>query len=916
MSEPVDQTDKAETQPKQLHSPMIEEGPIDTSTPKLQTESDAQARPVVTQPRMETGLGVTLEPTQSNMAGENATRLETQDHLDTSNVVFLESTPLLTSVTQDLESYDYETTISQKKKRMEVRWTVFSLLVVLLFIFVVVAGLVIYNIEQLLDAAVTPTIEAVSILNVTDSGISAHVLGNVTTNYGNIDNWVYRSALQMSGLLIGTVYVSSRESVRVSVSGPDYHGVHLVDTLPPELPIDLVNNRVSPVDFISDIQFVESGLQTVVDSFLKHQDEEFQLEIEIHFSPSISARWIHYKGAAMTLTREIVILPGDTHIPVNITDMSTEFGKNYVSLAISASLQPMPVEYTVKPIEWDVMLLDCERVPTRLGVWTSDTVNFKPGIPTEVKFYGSVTEIPPKLLQTCPDGMSPFNRFTQEIFQENKIHVWASATKSANNEESLMPWLYKVLTQALIEINAPIPDSANDIPTFLRKYVSEPTFALLNVVFPPASPLNQLKFNVDLDVSATVNLPGKNKGFEALASEIVSSLNIFTPTGNESVLLVSTPGGSVELATVCNHKCVSAVECQFRNATVEIKSPKLAGEAITRFLSGLAPSPVLYVAEIGQTLIDVGFFKTMLRNLTFDGATSVVAESSDVVSRNDTFLNWLVSNANVLIAQITYVSSTSKWLEVLVDFDATNPLNASFSAPDVISFDYFHNGTEKGSFYIKNFKVDQSEGRQGFSANVVLENTLEGGKDDLLSRVVSGLPVVLDMKGTASDSGIGSLLQHVMVNKLKLPPLNFETGSEGTQLTALEDEETPETPEIHSPFLISTTIHIWTSEIELTVFNPLANVELAVKILSCQALYEDELLAHIELSDLIIIPPGVYKTPRIPIQISKGLGADILRKAINGELQVEVVADLKVLVGKFPTEVAYHGQGLTATVRL
>lgn len=914
MTESVGKLVKTDNQPKQLNSPLLEDGPIDTSTPKLHTESDSESRPELVQPRLESGLGVSLEPVKSTEVDEAGRALEALEFSATSRALTLETTPLLPSITQDLESGDYEPIYMQKKTLKEFGWSVFTFLVVLLLCCIVVAGLVVRNIERLLDAAITPTIEAVSILNVTDSGISAHVLGNITVNYGKIDNWVYRSALQLSGLLIGTVYVSSRETVQVSVSGPEFDRVHLIDILPPELPIDLVNKRVSPIDFISDTRFAESGLQTVVDSFLSHQNEEIELEMEILLSPSVTARWIHFKGSAITLTRELIILPNDTHVPVNITDMSTEFGKNYVSLAIAVSLPPLPVEYTVKPIEWDVMLLDCERVPTLLGIWTSDTINLKPDFPTEVKLFGSVSEIPAKLLQSCPDGMSPFNRFTQEIFQENNIHVWVSATKSATNKDNLMPWLYKILTLALIEVNTLIPDNANEIPGLLEDIISEPNISRLGIVIPHTSSLSPLRLNVDLDVSANVNFPGKNKGLEAVASEIISTLNVLTPKGNDLVLLIMTTGGSVDLATICSHKCSSTVECQLTNATVEILSPKHVGEAINRVLDGLAPSLFLYIAELHHAFLDVGFFSTELKNLTIGRTKSVQTDKEMVgTSNNQTFLNWLIENANILIAQLVYVSSSADKLAVLVEFDATNPLNASFSAQDIVTFDYFYNGTQKGNFFMENLKVDKTDERQSFSANVVLKNTAYGEKDDLLSRIVSGLPVALDMKGTPSEEGIGSLLQHVHARQVKIPPLNFNNG-DGKGLLMVSDDK--EKPVRHSPFLISTTIHIWTSDIELTVFNPLANVEIAVRILSCKALYEDELLAHIEMSELILVPPGVYKTPRIPVQISKGLGADILKKAINGELLVEVFADLNVLVGRFSTDVGYHGQGLTATVRL
>lgn len=883
-----------------MSSPALEDaGPIGTSTPKLQETRDRG--PLDTGAPASAGLGVTYEP----ISAEEADTRDSQIH----SLPLLERTPLLTGASNDLENGEREESEQnrQLKRAPFARWTIFLVLVSLLLIFLIVVWLVVRNIELLLNASIVPEIDAVSILNVTEAGVAAHVVGKVAVDYDSIDNWVYRSVLKMSAVLVGPVVVSSTKTVKAYISSTNFDSVHVVDILPPEMVLDLVNKRISPIDFISDTKLVDPGVQIVLDSVLAHNNSTIPLNIDLLFTPYVSTRWTKYKGKQMSITHHLELLPNDTHIPINVTEISTDFGRNFVTLSVNASLEPMPLELYVKPIEWDISLLNCDGDPSLLGVWTSENIQFQPDVPTIVELSGLVTNVPPELLQTCSDGLSPFNRFTKEVFEDSLVHVWVSATKSKKNAANLMPWMYKSLTLVTVEISAPIPE-AKDL--LFDNLISDYTVNLLDVVCPLTKDTDDLLLRVDIDASAVLNLPTKNDGPELNATKIQSQLSVWLTDGNDKILKARVDDGQAQIRSACLKGCLNTVNCVFNDVKMTILSPELIGNAVSRVLNGRNLPRYRWLTEVEQAIIDLSLFSTKLVNLRFENRQ---AHGIAIGDQNDTdlFLNHLIASANILIDLVTYISSSPSNLTLLVDFEITNPVNASFDTLHTISFDYFYNHTRIGRVYVEDFKIRRLQERQGFYATVEIESQ-SAYSSELLSHIVSGVPLVLNLQGSQGTLPFDKLLENVSIQKLNVPALSFNLPKSQSEI--MEDDHDLKVS--HSPFLISTVIHIWTSEIELTVYNPLANAEIAVRINQCQALYKGEMLAFIEKSDLILVPPGVYVTPRIPIQISKGLGADILRKALNGELEVDVLADLTALIGKFASDLTYQGHGLTATVKL
>lgn len=65
------------------------------------------------------------------------------------------------------------------------------------------------------------------------------------------------------------------------------------------------------------------------------------------------------------------------------------------------------------------------------------------------------------------------------------------------------------------------------------------------------------------------------------------------------------------------------------------------------------------------------------------------------------------------------------------------------------------------------------------------------------------------------------------------------------------------------------------------------------------------------------VPPGFSETPRIPVDLDiGGVGYDVLKRALGGDLKMDAVAKVGVRIGEYSTVITYRGKGIGAKVRL
>lgn len=229
---------------------------------------------------------------------------------------------------------------------------------------------------------------------------------------------------------------------------------------------------------------------------------------------------------------------------------------------------------------------------------------------------------------------------------------------------------------------------------------------------------------------------------------------------------------------------------------------------------------------------------------------------------------------------VTSVSPESIDLRVVVSLDLEN---IKLTVKQPILADIISNSTHIGTLSTKQFTMDDSqidltvykgEGLQQF-----LNNFISGVEQNITTQLTQGM------------------LEGVDIQDISIPKLEF-----------VEEGIT------YDKFVVSSTIHILKSEVELEILNPISNHEIIIDLKQINATFEGNIIGELSKPQRIMVPSGVNKVDKIPIKLN-GIGADVLRKALNGNIKVTVVALFDMEIEEFAMEITYKGTELPTDIR-
>lgn len=250
-------------------------------------------------------------------------------------------------------------------------------------------------------------------------------------------------------------------------------------------------------------------------------------------------------------------------------------------------------------------------------------------------------------------------------------------------------------------------------------------------------------------------------------------------------------------------------------------------------------------------------------------------------------------NVSVELGSVRLIDSKEGSLSLSVDVNITNPTNTTlYNYIEWIAFEINYMNTKIGKIGIRDFMLTETG---NVSMVLVLEEDAIFGKtklEEMVGRYISGQSPDIGIKGlsVSESESVTAMLQNVQMD-LGIP-----------QLASL---------------ILDSTLHILLSEIELKVYNPIENEPIDITIIEGKASHDGVTLGYVSGETHVTIPPGVSDTPGIPVTVARtGMGADILRKALNGELDVTTQALVKIGVGEFELTVLYEGAGMNTNIRL
>ncbi|KAF3988812.1 hypothetical protein FT663_00402 [Candidozyma haemuli var. vulneris] len=786
-------------------------------------------------------------------------------------------------------------------------WLVLTLMVIILLILLLVAR----NLPMLLDQAFVSQLHSVSVLDINDSGLTVHVVGSTYVDYENISSRFYGKALKVIALFIGGVTVVPHDASRVFVSGQGIKRAHALNVYPPDISVDLIDHRLTEYDFISDALFIQDSLPGIVEDLMKHnRSTPLPVTVEIDFTSDITTKWLHFSTGLVNIHEDTIISPERMASPLTVETIDLDLHNDGVALNGTLILEALPMKLALDSVDWDVAIADCDGKPSHLGVWNSAPFTIAPNKLTVVNVGGTIPRVPQHLLEPCKDGQTPFNKFVVKISNEGHLDVFISAAKTLQNSQNLPRWLYNILTSVDVNIDIPVESQGG---LSMGNMLTSVEITSMDVEFLKASS-GELHLNTSCEFNASMVLPILKNDFEANLSEWTSSVDIHD--GNATVGTASTVLSS-GLAIKSEHGNTTSIIGVLKRWEAKISDGAYFGDLFSGWINEQNSKRLPSLdADIEQVKIESGFLNTTLENLSiknikFGREFELAHETS-----GEAFFDWLLREMNISISTIQLIQSGKSWVHFGIEAEISNPLPLNLQLnEEQLAFAFLFEDVEIGNVTFDSLSIPRTSKRTRVPAHIKVScsNFEErNAAEKFVSLVLSGatnITVGAHGKSVDGHSGIGKMMERIQIPEIALPRLTFAHP---------EDDSSKSNQELAhgSPFLIEAIIHILTSEVELLVFNPVTNQQLIVDLLSCQAIYEGQVLAFADNAGVMSIPPGIFHTKRIPYKVGSGMGGDILRRTLNGELQVIVKSDMMVQVDNFTGQVLLQIKGVTAKVRL
>lgn len=778
-----------------------------------------------------------------------------------------EETPLLANV-------DIDKNVPSRGKKLS---RIYSLMVIysMIIVIFVLLGCIIYNVvinlESSIDKSIHLNINEVSMQEITPSGIGVHINGEVEINYNKIDNSIQRNMVKLFTGVFGSLVISNLQPVEIYTKFIDLNSpfIHLVDSSPPPLEVEIINMANTTIDFVSKCQFVSTGFV----EFLKYYyqlDDEIKLEIKGLSKEVEIQSWFIKKVVTNVEFHDFITVNKNEIVPdVNIDkfDLSSNGGQEIniqADASIITKLLPLGINLQFDPINWNLFFEDCDNGMINVGDWKSSPFEIKPNEPISLTVIGNITSMPDPLMEDCEnDGKSPINRILEKYLNEEPIEFYLQMKEQGN----IPDWIFKFLHDSPIKLAIKLPKinlgyipldfTINSSELDLKDNLTTTMNSNLSII--------TKRSNIDFDVSQfkiNFELLGRKK-----STILVGSSN------NEFVKLNMTQNGYLNIAAL------------LPNMDLAVPDPAELGFVINQLLNNFIIQSDMYMsADIRDTTVSLPFWKDpkVIKHVSIP-AVQILPRVHSLDYTQDLLNNLTIDN-------IFLIESSDTNMRLLVDLTLLNPTNFTIDLSDEITLGISKNNSLIDLITIKNCHIPR-----GDFFNVTLEMNIQAlnyydhaNLEYSISSFLSGKNLTIDVvNNSASSWALNELIKQINVNDLIV--------------------YSP--PDLHKKFIIDATIYPLSSDVQITVFNPIQNSEIVVEVYTAYAkTHDDEQinLGHLLHRERLVIPPGLYKTPRLPIKI-ESLGMDIFKKYFNGELNVEVDVVFKVEIDQFDVQLFYKG---------
>ncbi|KAG7856756.1 hypothetical protein KL919_004286 [Ogataea angusta] len=696
--------------------------------------------------------------------------------------------------------------------------------------------------------------------NVTDGGFEVVVRGNLEFDYDQVSSYYRNWARLLSGL----------NTVQVSPDGPFDMNVCMQKESLSIASVDLVEpltvklKQPQTIEVIAYIKPTKEMARLVNRISRTPQEVVFSCSIACGMRVNGQSVGQHTVSGALPLE-----LNGGRIIRRVLKDAVVESleinadGRIVVGSAAVRLSSAGLVDYTADAMSWEVLMSGCSKV---CSVATVSTGKFGFHDPTLIPTKFTIPPLDEDLLLDCGDG-STISKLLTNLSCNHEVPIIVRANPLSTQPRWMRDIFSGLEVHAALAIGQ-IEDFGGGIEAVDIEYLGVRAHGDALLVSSDVS----IKYNVSegIDVS-DIDIPFV-KG-KVQCGPNITTLEMKTWQSSKLRCKKQTIGVSLD------------------DALLKPGNSSLIKDLVQNLATGIAVkvsiSPLLDIQVVSD------FMTTTITGLSTELEYSVPAVPNDQ----------LFKSLDVRLNELVLLEASANHCAMVINAAVSSSLNLD-STLEGLKFDLQYNGSTVGRIEPGPVHLTP-ENYSNTSAKLIMQLGTDIDKSRLermLGTYLSGLYPVIEVIGR-HDSQLAAFVAGIQV-PMRLP-----------QISRQENILHPVAHE--SIFLVDSTMHIMSSEIELTVFNPVANSEVVVDLIEAQASHDKTILGYISKEQRIVVPPGLYRTPRIPVTYAtSGIGADILRKALNGQLEIDTSAVMRVHLGAFAVELLYSGSGTSTKIRL
>ncbi|CUM65694.1 uncharacterized protein PRCAT00003342001 [Priceomyces carsonii] len=776
----------------------------------------------------------------------------------------------------------------------------FHFIVLILVLFTIFAYTTLKKVDTLVSDFSEINLQSVSVLDLNDRGIDSHIIGTLYINYNNVHNIFYRNMLKFGSALVGVIVLLPSDAMKVYAkpAKSEVCYFHILDLIQPEVAVDVMNRRLTEIDFISQTLIRETEMVKLWELVNNLDEQTFELEVEAEIHPWIESKLFSFGKQDIRFKKVISLDKGSIFPPIKVKNMKTYSTDFSIQLSTQIVLERgLTLSATFPAINWDLLILDCSGNLIELGSWATEVFDVEPKSPIVINLHGDLRSIPNPLLKRCNNtDVSIFNKYVQDYMNGDVLSVYIRASKY--QRVKMQNWLYYLLNHANYKVDALVT----------RRDLSITGYEIdaLSLELPLNIPNDLLSLNVNTNASIIID------NQIDIQFSISKFKHYFCLLDSDETILLQGWSDQFNYVHINNVLRFLKFDLLLNHVKIEVLNSESLGNILNE-ICNFNFSDSLYAKvelEDVELILPIGALK--LNRIDF--------EEMDITSQLDFHKpDEILKNLNVTIDELLFVDSNPMQALLIIKIRITNPTNFIVDLPgETITLGIKSNNTKVASFGFKDFFL--SSEALSIQAELDLYNTptelisKHTILDSLLSDYISGNIVHVDIFNLSvlNNCELNKMLNQIGVTNIEVPILKYSRQAYQNNELVTQGNDTEEH---QSPFLLEAVIHLLTSEIQLTLYNPIENAELIVELYEAEAKYEDNLLGSISKREYLMIAPGIQKTPNIPIKISQGIGMDILRKAVNGQLYVDVEAHFLLKLDKFESMLTYNGHGLKSTIK-